>query len=556
MLEQSADLRTIEPRGGPSSQISHTPATDNRRTQQTTTRQTQIESQRTAVYVALFLVGIVTLWSILCTISHRSPDADNIEELVWASSFEWGYYKHPPVPTWFLYPLTLVFGKHIWLTFVAAQLSSACALWFVWKLGCEFTGPRRALIAMLMVSVTAYFSIRATTYNHNSAQLWSIVAATWMYYRALHYKRRRDWAWLGVICAIALLTKYSALIQFAAFLVFFLWHGYWRDRRALQGVLIALVPFAILITPHVYWLFHHGFEPIAYADTSIAPTAAEHLNVGWELFGFLSTQLGRLSPMLVAWGLLYLWNRTHPGGQKAGQNTVRTSTTSYARDLHSHDRSFLLIVGLAPTALTILVTGILGTNLGSSWASTFFVLFGFYTYWWLAGNEETNLRRAAIIVASIQIILAVGYAVGRGPLAYYTGYKTDSTYPGTIISHKLQAIWRRQVPDTPLTLIAANTWLGGNIAVHMPKSANVFIDANVRESPWLAGRDLMRCGMLIAFGNGDHGPGPSDAVRRLYDAAPYKGTVRQHWSTSTSFLLEVHWAIIPPTAACHDTRLE
>ena len=550
MAEQSA-FRPAGALGGTRPALKPIRGTGNGLGRKASALRARIESQRMAVYVVVFLLGMVALWSVLCVVSHRSPDADSIEELVWSSSFEWGYYKHPPVPTWLLYPLTLVFGKHIWLTFVAAQISSACALWFTWKLGCEFTSPRRAFIAMLMVSVTAYFSIRATTYNHNSAQLWSIVAATWMYYRALRYGRPRDWTWLGIICAMALLTKYSALIQFAAFFAFFLWRGYWRDRQARQGVLIALVPFAILIAPHVYWLFHHGFEPIAYADTSIVPTAAEHLRVGSELLGFLSTQLGRLSPMLVAWGLLYLWNRRYPNGQGPAPDTVSTPAAPYSRMLRDWDRSFLLIVGLAPTALTVVVTWILDTNLGSSWASTFFVLFGFYTYWWLGSDERANLRRTAIIVASIQILLATGYAAGRGPLAYYTGYKTDSTYPGTTLSHKLQAIWHSHVPDEPLTLVAANTWLGGNIAVHMRKSANVFVDADIRKSPWLKGRNLMRCGMLIAFGNGDHGPGPTDAVRRLYDAAPYKGTLQQRWSAPDSYLLEIHWAIIPPRADCH-----
>lgn len=65
--------------------------------------QAHLRSWRVDLYVALFLVGMVLLWSVLCTVSHRSPDADNIEELVWASSFEWGYYKHPPMPTWILY---------------------------------------------------------------------------------------------------------------------------------------------------------------------------------------------------------------------------------------------------------------------------------------------------------------------------------------------------------------------------------------------------------------------------------------------------------------------
>src|SRR3546814_15796636 len=93
--------------------------------------------------VLLFLLGMVALWTVLCGVSHRAPDLDGMEELVWASSLELGYYKHPPVPSWFMHILAQVFGRPVWLTFFAGQLFSALALWFIWRLGCEFTTPRK-----------------------------------------------------------------------------------------------------------------------------------------------------------------------------------------------------------------------------------------------------------------------------------------------------------------------------------------------------------------------------------------------------------------------------
>ena len=166
----------------------------------------------------LFLVNGVVVNENLRGQTH-TPDLDGMEELVWASSLELGYYKHPPVPSWFMHVLTLIVGRPAWLTFFAGQLFSAIALWFIWRLGCEFTSPRRAFMAMLLVSATIYFSLRGTIYNHNTVQLWSIAAATWLFYRALRYRQLAAWAWLGAVGAIAIMTKYSAVIQFFAFLL-------------------------------------------------------------------------------------------------------------------------------------------------------------------------------------------------------------------------------------------------------------------------------------------------------------------------------------------------
>src|SRR5690606_6726235 len=130
-------------------------------------------------------------------------------------SFELGYYKHPPLPSWFMLGFIAFFGKPVWLPFFAGEIFSALALWFVFLLGCEFTTPRRSFIAMLMASAIVYFSLRGTIYNHNTVQLWSIAASTWLFYRALRYRALSSWVWLGVVAALAMLTKYSALIHFS-----------------------------------------------------------------------------------------------------------------------------------------------------------------------------------------------------------------------------------------------------------------------------------------------------------------------------------------------------
>lgn len=502
--------------------------------------------------VVCSLVILVFLWTILTGISHTSPDPDNIEELIWASSFEWGYYKHPPMPAWFMYGLVSVFGKHIWLTFFAGELSSAVALWFIWRFGCEFTTPRRSMIAMLMISVSSYFSVRATMYNHNSVQMWSIVASTWLYYRSLRYGRLSDWFWFGTVCGITFLTKYSALIQFTAFLAFLLRHRYWRNAAVLRGLALATAVFIAVISPHILWLFHHGLGPLQYAEHSISAIGDPKYSRFSQIFGFLSTQAGRLSPMAIAGLALYIWSRKAKQNRHDGVHCAEPTNYWYA--LSPWDRSFLLIVGLTPLISTVVVSSIMGTHLGSSWASTFFVLFGFYTYRWLRINENIALRRVMTVIFALQILLATGYAAG-GPLAYYTGYVTDATYPGAVISRKLQAVWYRYVPDKPLALIASNTWLGGTIAVHMKHNANVFIDGEMKKSPWLTSRsEAIRCGMLVAYSTSDHSGGPSAEIRDLYEASPYKGALRQQWSTPHSPIITVYWGVIPPRPDCNRSR--
>src|SRR3546814_11507430 len=107
---------------------------------------------------------------------------------------------------------------------------------------------------MLITSTCIYFSLRGTIYNHNTAQLWSIAAATWLFYRALRYHHLSTWFWLGAISAIATMTKYSAVIQFTAFLCFMFRQGSFNDTPNFNGLACALAPFHLLISPHIHLL--------------------------------------------------------------------------------------------------------------------------------------------------------------------------------------------------------------------------------------------------------------------------------------------------------------
>ena len=499
-------------------------------------------------FLLIYLVGMVLIWTVFCAVSHKAPDLDGMEELVWASSLEWGYSKHPPLPSWLMYGLVELFGRPLWLTFFAGQLVSALALWFVFLLGCEFTSPRRALIATLMISVTIYFSLRATIYNHNTAQLWSIAASTWLLFRALRDETMSSWLWLGLVAGLAMLTKYSALVQFAAFFVFMLVHGYLRQPQVWRGILAATVVFSVVILPHMIWLIANDFAPLQYADRSMA-SEGSYLQVALVALSFSLDQLARLSPMLVLWVGLWWWQR------RDGVDTLHTlDTESYAGALTSGTRSFLVWVGLGPLTLTLLVSMLLGLKLGAAWGTTFFILFGYFAFWKMKGNEQAWLYRTAILALVIQILMAAGYALARGPLAYETGRVTRSTFPGPELATKVSQIWSSQVPDHPLRLVASDSWFGGNVAMNVSEETQVFIGADYFQSPWLKPETALDCGVMVLYSPDTSGFW-SNELMALFESAPMKGEFEQQWSSDKSRVFTVKWGLLPPNQNCRPNSL-
>lgn len=497
--------------------------------------------------VLLYLLFMVLLWTILMAISHKAPDLDGMEELVWSASFELGYLKHPPLPSWVMAALTSVVGRPAWLSFAAGMSASVLGLWFIWKLACEFLNPERAFMVLLISSVSIYFSLRGTIFNHNTAQLWSVTAATWFFYRAGRDQRPADWLWLGAVAALSTVTKYSAVILFTAFFLYFLRSGMWRQRQTWAGLGLALLAYVVMLSPHLYWLFKNDFAPFRYMDGSL------ETHTRWEaykeLLSFCLDQLGRLSPMLVAMIALGIWNRRDQK-QRSSSDPGLPGTPSYAVDISQRDKQFLLWVGLTPFVSTVLVSAVLGTRLVASWATTFFVLYGFFALWFMRGKDKVQLRRVAIIVIVLQILLASGYALARGPLAWYKGRDSRSTFPGPEISAQMQAIWNEHMPGIPLKVVVADTWLGGNIAVHAGQDVMVFIDADPAASPWLTLPRDMACGALVVYSLQTRGQPPA-ALLKLYEQAPIKGLAQQRWSSERSPMIDLNWAIVPAQPSCH-----
>ena len=497
-------------------------------------------------YVLLYLLFMVLMWSFLMAISHKAPDLDGMEELVWSASFELGYLKHPPFPAWIMHALTSVFGRPIWLTFAAGMTASVLGLWFIWKLACEFLNPERALMVLLISSVSIYFSLRGTIFNHNTAQLWSVTAATWFFYRASRYQKASDWLWLGAVAALSTVTKYSAVILFTAFFLYFLRSGMWRQRQTWVGLGLALTTYVLVLSPHLYWLVANDFAPFRYMDGSLE--AHTRWQAYKELLAFTLDQLGRLSPMIVAVLALALWNRRDKKRLQPVDAALQNKQR-YADELSRADKQFLLWVGLTPFVSTVLISALMGTRLVASWATTFFVLYGFFALWLMHGRDKVQLRRVAIIVIVLQILLAFGYAAARGPLAWHKGRDSRSTFPGPEVSAQMQSIWQEHMPGIPLRVVVADTWLGGNIAVHAGQDVLVFIDAEPASSPWLHLPEDLDCGALIVYSLKTRGPPPADLLK-LYEQAPIKGLAEQRWSSERSPMIDLHWAILPAQNSC------
>jgi len=219
-------------------------------------------------FLAVYLIS----WTLLAAFLPLSTELDSIEQVVWSQSWQWGYYKHPPLPSALLHVLNSLFGgPSIGLTAFAAQGCSVLALIYVWLLAKQILPRKLAIVAVLITSLIAYHNFRAFAFNHNTVSLPFTAAALYYFYCALRYSNRlSNWLCLGLACGLAMLSKYSAALVMTSFFVFIVWQRLWTDVRIIWGLIVSSVVFMLVLFPHVVWLVDNNWLPFTYIHDKLA----------------------------------------------------------------------------------------------------------------------------------------------------------------------------------------------------------------------------------------------------------------------------------------------
>ena len=170
-----------------------------------------------------FFCIYLAVWTLLAALLPLSMDLDSVEQVIWSRTWQWGYYKHPPLPSLLMYSLNHLVGHpSIGLTVFAAQSGNVVALIYVWLLARKILPSQLAIVAVLITSLIAYHNFRAVALNHNTVSLPVTAASIYYFYCAVRQPERLLlWLYLGIAGGLAMLTKYSAILVLASFSIRF-----------------------------------------------------------------------------------------------------------------------------------------------------------------------------------------------------------------------------------------------------------------------------------------------------------------------------------------------
>lgn len=460
---------------------------------------------RTA-FVALGLLLFAAIW--LLQLSHASltPPSDNIEQLTWVHALQWGYYKHPPLPTWMLWLPVRLFGATAWTTYATTATLTMAAMLLFWRLLRSLRGAPYANLALLAALCITYYNVRLYYYNHNTVLLVFSTAAAALSWKAWCSRQRRWWAALGLVLGLGLLTKYQVAVTMSCVLVFWLSRRGWRDARQREGLLLAGLVALLVFSPHLEWLRTHDFGPVHYAMES---SLDADMGLGNRLFysvNWLADQL--LNRALPAWLLLMA---ALPGWWRGARSSPQTATPPTPSTLvdGAASRALLLSWGLVPLVFMPLTCIVTGSGLQMPWGTSF-LLFAVPAAMEIAYPRLRPMRIAwrsawfafGLIQAGLLLLNQLSSPLGPAALQDHHWRAFDSRR----LAAQLAPLARAAAAAAPICVISGPSKIAGSLALEYPGHPLVLIDGRLDRSPWLDAQTLRHCSVL-ELGQGNLAPG-------------------------------------------------
>ncbi|MEO8154411.1 MAG: glycosyltransferase family 39 protein, partial [Rhizobacter sp.] len=127
-----------------------------------------------------FALVMAWIWVLMPALINPGQQGDHFEQFTWAHSMEWGYHKHPPLPTWLLAIAIKLFGATPYAPYGVAALMVTGTCVFTYLVARELLGQRLASLAIVLWGLHWAFSWKAQLLNHNSVMMCCIAAAVWL----------------------------------------------------------------------------------------------------------------------------------------------------------------------------------------------------------------------------------------------------------------------------------------------------------------------------------------------------------------------------------------
>lgn len=404
---------------------------------------------------ALLITLACAVWAWVSWFSGGNLDGynDMLENYAWSQPFLWGTHKHPPFFAWVVGTWFAVFPNTDWAYRLLSYANVAVGLWGVLSLGRRLgLGGLAHWGALLLLWSFPYTSL-AGKFNANSQllSLWpwaaALLLASWQEkgWRGVWFS-----TWLGLVAAACMLSKYYSGVFLAGFLLPVALHAQGRQWLCTPRPYLALLVFALALSPHVAWMAGHDWAPITYAMSQ------GDGGVVWRyVLRFALAPLFYWLPAWLAVCAVYAVVHARANGQARARALWRFLWRSW---LPQGRGDVLFWLALMPWLLTLLCGMVGVAELSTPWAIPIGYAFALL---WLRNLHALSPEASATVLARLRKAwwpVVLGVALLGAVVAAVNAHKSNLGYyrPTQLAAQQILDAWRVRHPDTPLAWVAGD----------------------------------------------------------------------------------------------------
>jgi len=470
------------------------------------------------------------LWTLMPALFYSAPPGEAPLLLAIGHEFVLGSYLGAPLAFWageLAFRLGGAFGLY-----VLAQACIVVTYWAVFTLGCSIVGTRHAVLAVLLMVGVAAFTVPSPNFGPAvlAAPLWAL--ALLHYWRAVGEGERGYWFLLALDLGLLLLASYAGLILVVLVIVFTAVTA--RGRAALFNPepWIALLPFVIVIFPHLMWLT--GARDLVASGLSENNAAAGTLSPGiWLCLALVSTHLGLGLLVALASG----WPRRR---RERAPVLDRNPVEPFAK-------LFVYFFALMPAGSAIAAVIASGRLGPLDRVAPLVVLSGLAVV--VAAGDQLPLYRERIVSSTwLGLLLAPPLLIMLGivvlPWALAVDLKVG--HPANVEGSFFADNFQRRT-GKPLGFVTGDARLALLVALGASSRPHVYFDWAPQRSPWASPADIAKQGGILVWPANDNTGTPPARLKALFPTMVPE--VPRSFARSVQGILpliRVGWAMVRP----------
>ncbi len=416
------------------------------------------------IFIGLHLI----IWTLIPTFTNNNLPLDTIEKLAWASNLDWGFNKHPPASAFFVEVFYQIFGSNDWAYYLLSQIFVVFSFFVVWEFSKEFFSNKNySLLSVLLLEGIYFYNFTTPEFNVNICQLpfWALsVLYAW---KGFKNNKIIDWLLFGIFAAIGILSKYLFIYLLIAMDVFLAYTFF--KKKFNYKCFISLVPFLLILSPHLIWLIKNDYITILYGLHRTGTGDQDFIDHLIYPILFLVKQIGILIPFFIMCFFV-----------------IKKFKLKF--NFNDQKLLFLLAINIFPIFLMFITSMIMGVKIRTMWMTPFYLFFGVLIIYIF--QSQTNLNKIKGFI-SVFVIL---FVFSPFAYAYVSITETDkrTDYPGKKIAMEVQKLWDKNRNEKIVWVIGGDEWVAGNLSYHLKDRPKWVLEWHSRdkfpEAIWLCGK--------------------------------------------------------------------